>query len=197
MTKFNFTFNTEGDYKAELSTYITKIIEVTKRQVREKRGYIKDCAEVSADEEGIFAGTLANRNLRMQIIEDLTDAYVAATGERPEVAQLERLTDAILEEELSDPLKNKMRTAEYPIMSDWQLDVRHDQETGDELASSVGTDGRNHRRPIRRKRSDSENRFTDRHARIRNKERRQAYRDFTKVHPVTRWNLHTGEVYKD
>ncbi len=81
-------------------------------------------------------------------------------------------------------------------MSDWQLDVRHDKEASEEAAGTVGVDGKNHRKPVRRKRTNSENKFTDKYARARNKERQRRYKEFTQVQPVKRWNMYTGEVYE-
>lgn len=167
----NFKFNAAGDYKAEFTNYVDKIIEKTKR------------------------GDLG-RASRMQEIERLTDAYIAVTGEVPDSYEIERLTDAILNEELSDPHPDKISRNEYPFMSDWQLDVRHDKEASADAAGTVGTDGRNHRKPVRRKRTNSENRFTDKYARARNKERQRRYNEFTKVQPVKHWNMYTGEIYE-
>lgn len=208
--KFNFTFG--EDYKTDFITYVNEIIAVTRAQVQAKRSFIKTNEDYAikcvgylteSDSVGInmkadedFADTLANRSLRIQIIENLTDCYVAATGERPAAKQLERLTDAILNEELSDRKKNKIRTMEYPFMSDWQIDERHDMEASDTGAESVGTDGRNYRKPTRRKRSTSEGIYVDKIAKIRNTERKKKYHEFTKVQPIQRWNMYTGEIYE-
>ncbi|MEW4281782.1 hypothetical protein [Priestia megaterium] len=211
MTNNNFNFTFGEDYKTDFTTYVNEIIAVTRAQVQAKRDFVKKSTEAHTkhhkDEmratftanlhaDIAFEDTLANRQLRIQIIENLTDCYVAATGERPEPKQLERLTDAILNEELSDRHPDKISRTEYPFMSDWQIDVRHDGEASEGGAESVGTDGRNYRKPVRRKRSTSENIYVDKIAKIRNKQRKDKYVEFTKVQPVKRWNMYTGEVFE-
>ena len=212
-SQFNFTFGgVNTDYKTEFTTYVNEIIKTTKAQVQAKREAVKEneayaikCTgyltesdavgiKMKADED--FAETLANRQLRIQIIENLTDCYIEATSERPDPKQLERLTDAILNEELTDRHPDKITRTEYPFMSDWQMDTRHDGEASETGAESIGTDGRNHRKPVRRKRSTSEGIYVDKIAKMRNKERKERYVEFTKVQPVKRWNMYTGEVFE-
>ena len=68
---------------------------------------------------------------RMKAVDDLVDAYVKQTGERPDGRQVERLTDYILKDELTDPHADKVTNTEYPILSAVQLSRR----TGRELSS--------------------------------------------------------------
>lgn len=68
---------------------------------------------------------------RMKAVGDLSDAYVEQTGERPDGRQIERLTDYILKDELTDPHADKVTNNEYPILSVVQLSRR----TGRELSS--------------------------------------------------------------
>lgn len=90
-------FNFEGNYKKVMDDYVTLL-------------------EKSADRNP--------RDFRMHIIEKMTDAYVEQTGKRPDGKFLERLTDVILHEELTDPRPDKMTLEEYPIMSDRMYRVR-------------------------------------------------------------------------
>jgi hypothetical protein len=125
------------------------------------------------------------RELRMVKIEELTEAYFAKFGEMPEDVALERLADLVLYEDLFNPSLTKMQDEEYPIMSDRQYERRQNTEfaTGKRLDQNAA-DGQNHTKPLRRNRSDYENRFLDKKAKIRNKERKKAYHEFTKVQPV-------------
>lgn len=195
---FNFTFS--ANHKAELEAYINDIITVTRAQVQAKRDWIKDglsalenyFGELTEDDkvstnetaEHDFADTLANRQLRIQIIENLTDCYFAATDASPDAKQLERLADAILCEELTDQRRNKMQAVEYSFMSTWQLDARHEKEYAEVLADGHGADGRNYNRPTRRVRTGREHHAVNKQAKSRNDARKAKYREFTKVQPV-------------
>jgi hypothetical protein len=207
---FKFTFGEE--YKADFTRYVNEIITVTKAQVQAKRDFVKkalekiefiygkiteeDKALAKASADHNLANTLANRSLRMLIIENLTDCYVAATGERPEGAELERLTNAILHEELTDMHPDKITRNEYPFMSEWQFDGRHGNEYSDTLGEAHGSDGRKHSKPTRRVRTGREHFAVNKHTKSRNVERKRKYREFTKVQPVKHWNMNTGEVYE-
>jgi hypothetical protein len=127
---------------------------------------------------------IASREERMAAIGHLIDSYIAQTGERPDPAQLERLTDMILHEEIKDPNPYKVQHNEYPIFSERQLMLREGREVPLKAAATVGTDGRDHRKPIRRKRSTYEMIKVDEKAKIRNKERRERYRKATRPGPV-------------
>jgi hypothetical protein len=100
-------------------------------------------------------------------------------------ADLNRLSDVLLYDKLYNPSKTKMRDEEYPILSEYQFDRRDSAESsvGDDIENSPA-DGRKHTRPTRRQRTDYENKLVDKKAKIRNKERKQRYTEFTKVQPV-------------
>jgi hypothetical protein len=132
---------------------------------------------------------IQDRRQRMAAVKQLADQYIAQVGERPDPAQLERLTDYILREELADKNPHKVRHAEYPIFSDRQLMLREGREAPIKAAATVATDGRDYRKPVRRKRSDYENRFVDEKAKSRNKYRRQTYKRNTSPGPVVTYNL--------
>lgn len=140
--------------------------EITKLQTATKRGELP-------------------RELRLVKVEQLTEEYFAKTGEMPDGSALEKLADLLLYEELTDSNPDKMTANEYPFMSEYQFDRRDNRESSvGEAIDNSAADGRKHARPTRRNRSDYENKFVDKKARIRNKERKQRYHEFTKVQPV-------------
>jgi len=192
---FKFTFS--ANHKAELIAYVERIIETTKAQVQAKRDFVKESRELyyndntEAAQQYVdnianikFADNLANRDLRMQIVEDLTEQYREAAGDWPDAKTLEKLTDAILCEELTDMHPDKITRTEYPFMSDWQLDARHENEYADTLGEAHGTDGRKHSKPTRRVRTGREHFAVNKRTKSRNVERKRKYREFTKVQPV-------------
>jgi hypothetical protein len=200
MTKNNFNFTFGEDYKTEFTTYVNEIITVAKAQVQAKRNFVKKALEkiefiygkISEEDKALakasadhnLANTLANRSLRMLIIENLTDCYVAATGERPEGTELERLTNAILYEELYSDDNYYVKHTEYPILNERKHESRTHRDVKDEGLETIDSGRANRRKPTKRKRGKYENAFVDKHARSRNKERQAKYREFTKVQPV-------------
>lgn len=154
-----------GDYKAQLHEDITNLQTATKR------------------------GELP-RELRLIKIEELTEAYFAKTGEMPDAVALERLADMCLYEELTNPNPDKMTAEEYPFMGEHQFDRREKREStvGSAIENSAA-DGRKYITPTRRSRTDYENSFVDKKAKIRNKERKRIYAEFTKVQPVKTYKI--------
>jgi hypothetical protein len=149
-----------ADYKTQLHEAITQLQAATKR------------------------GELP-RELRLVKIEALTEEYFARAGEWPDSVALERLSDLALYEELTDTDRMKVRNNEYPFLSDYQFEERYMAEVSFKVAEEQGIDGRNYKPPGRRERTKRETKFIDKHARIRNKERKQRYSEFTRVQPVT------------
>jgi len=208
---FNFTFS--ANHKAELIAYVERIIETTKAQVQAKRDFVKAeiekakndgfeiteaMAELIATHADVkFADTLANRDLRMQIVEDLTEQYREAAGDWPDGLVLERLTNAILEEELYSDDNYYVKHTEYPILNERKHESRTYKDVKPEGLETVDSGGKNQRKPTKRKRGKRENAFVDKHTRSKNRERRKKYVEFTKVQPVKRWNMYTGEIYSD
>ncbi|PAD72430.1 hypothetical protein [Paenibacillus campinasensis] len=133
---------------------------------------------------------IEDRGERMATVQALIDRYISEHGATPDPAQLERLTDYILREELTDRHPDKITRNEYPFMSTWQLDVRHDRETSFKMAEEIGTDGRDYRVPKRRKRSTYESIFVDQAAKIRNKERAEQYKRDTATRTTAEYNLY-------
>jgi hypothetical protein len=154
-----------SDYKTQLHEDITKL------QAETKRGELP-------------------REVRLVKIETLTEEYFAKASEMPDSVALERLADLCLYEELTDSNEHKISQTEYPFLSERQFDRRDSRE----VKSATGmdgnaADGRKHGVPTRRQRTEYENRLVDKKARIRNKERKKAYHDFTKVQPVIHQHL--------
>lgn len=137
----------------------------------------------------LISAKILDRAERMTTVQSLIDEYVMAVGERPDWRQLERLTNEILREELTDDHPDKMARNDYPIMSDRQRIRRRGNETTFDVAENIGTDGRNHNLPKRRKLTTKESLFIDKIAKIRNAERRRKYREFTKPGDVETYRL--------
>lgn len=160
-----------ADYKAKLHEDITEL------QAETRRGELP-------------------RELRLIKIGELTESYYAKTGEIPDSVTLERLSDLCLYEELTDPNPDKMTTEEYPIMSEYQFDRRDNRESsvGDAIDNSAA-DGRKHIKPTRRTRTDYENRFVDKKAKVRNIDRKRGYNAFVngKTEGLFTISVATGE----
>lgn len=58
---------------------------------------------------------ITDRSERIKAVEALTDAYEDSTGNPPDSAQLERLADYLLKEELTDNFADKVTQTEYPF----------------------------------------------------------------------------------
>lgn len=117
------------------------------------------------------------------------------SGERPAMtpadsALMDRLTDLALYEEITDPNPYKVSHTEYPFMSERQLGLRRDRETSDTAAQSTGVDGKDYRRPTKRKRSSYEHWRVDQGAKIRNEARQAQYERDTNPSEVVTYNLY-------
>lgn len=166
---------------------------------------IRDKHAFSEAVDDLIAQNIEDRTERIATVHALTEAYTDSTGVRPDGAQLERLADYILREEISDPDPHKSTKYEYPILSDIQMERRRlgrrgsegtnmagetsiaSDDTSDKHARSgvyLATDGRDYRNPIRRTRSIRELIFVDENAKIRNKKRAAQYKRDTAPGPV-------------
>lgn len=162
------------DYKTQLHEAITQL------QLATKRGELP-------------------RDLRLAKIEQLTEDYFVKAGEMPDAKALERLSDLCLYEELTDDDRMKVRNNEYPFLSETQLARRQEGvhsrgknvsgEVPLEAAETVSVDGRSYSHPTRRQRNTRENNFVDKETKIRNKERKKRYTEFTKIQPVVTRNI--------
>ncbi|WP_449600319.1 hypothetical protein [Paenibacillus sp. Marseille-Q9583] len=147
----------------------------------------------------LIAQDIADRTERMAAVNALTDAYFDSVDKHPDAAELERLTDYILREELSDRHPDKVTRDEYPFFSVWQLELRRDRETSLNAAEHVGTDGKDYRIPAKRQRTPYERWRVDAGAKIRNVARAAQYkRDITPSKEVT-YNLRNtgGELTEE
>lgn len=104
-------------------------------------------------------------------------------------ALMDRLTDVVLYEELTDDAKNKMSRDEYPIMSERQEERRRDNEYEDVLASDYDTTGANRAKPERRHRTERENRFVEKLAQKKNRARKAQYKRDTAAGDIVKYNL--------
>jgi hypothetical protein len=154
---------------------------------------------------------VADRTQRMELVKHIADDYVKAHAEvnqialdrwaergykcqRPspiplDSALIDRLTDVILDEELTDMHPDKMTRNEYPIMSERQEFTRREREYSIDLAESYDTDGINHAKPSRRRRTAKEERFIDKASRTKNRARNAQYKRDTSPGPVITYNL--------
>lgn len=172
---------------------------------------------------------IRDRETRMLVVAAIQDAYYrehgefnqnaldawyakGCAGQRPSpvaanAALMDRLTNAVLYEELTDEDAHKAQHNEYPIYSDTQLERRREGRRGSESTNMRGetairdddaagtgvvlaADGRNSRTGAgRRKRTPGENNAVDAGAKIRNKARASQYkRDIATVTTAT-YNL--------
>ncbi|WP_051621245.1 hypothetical protein [Paenibacillus sp. UNC451MF] len=132
---------------------------------------------------------IIDRSSRMETVQALIERYWEQAGKSPDSAQLERLTDYILQEELQDPDPYKMSHNDHPIMSAWQYDLRRQRESSLKIAEEIGSDGKRYSAPHRRRRSKVEMLFMDEQARIRNAQRASQYAKATEAGPVVTYHL--------
>ena len=137
----------------------------------------------------LVAVKTAGQQERKAAVNDLIEAYVIATGERPDSAQLDRLAEYIMLDDLSDADPYKVAHTEYPFLSARQLELRRTREVSLKVTEETGTDGHNYRLPKRRKRSRYENWRVDANAKARNTERADQYRKDTSPGRVVPYNL--------
>ncbi|MEC0370029.1 hypothetical protein [Paenibacillus chibensis] len=155
-------------------------------------------AEFITQVDELIAANIEDRTERMAAVKALTDRYIDAHGTTPDAAQLERLTDYILREELTDSRPDKMTLEEYPIMSERQEERRRDNEYSLDLAESYDLDGVNRAKPERRHRTAREHRFVDKLAQTKNRRRKAQYKRDTSPGPVESYNLRdTGGALAD
>lgn len=138
---------------------------------------------------------MEDRIYRLLNIDLALKEHLLEFKERPSYADISIIADMVLNEELTDPNPYKVTHNEYPILSETQLarrrEGKHTRKKNNPIievplgiAENYGIDGRTYDFPTRRKRSERENMFVDKEARIRNEERRDRYIEFTKTQPV-------------
>ncbi|WP_051236109.1 hypothetical protein [Paenibacillus pinihumi] len=149
------------------------------------RGRKDHTAEFERAVTDIINNFIVDRGERVRAVGALIDEYVAEVGGRPKPAQLERLTDYLLYEDLEGDRRTNKTTDEYPVLSERQLARREDYEYSIDLADGYDTDGRNRTKPARRHRIAREERFVDKLSRQKNRARNEQYRRDTSPGPVT------------
>lgn len=149
----------------------------------------------------LIAQGITDRVERMKVVEALINEYVTGIGTIPEDKPLEWLTDYILREELTENGGgHKVTNTEYPFLSATQLERRQfgarggessnmNGETSLAVASNVATDGTDYQYPSKRRRTSDENEFIDKHAKIRNDERRKQYRKDTAPGEIVKYHV--------
>jgi hypothetical protein len=167
--KNEFVFDKRADYKSAFKRYVDELF------ARAKRGELADRAE------------------RMALIDELIESYIAATGQRPDSVQLDRLATLCLREELTDTNSHKVKHEDRPILSDYQFKLRRGRDYNIKLIENYGNDLRNYEPPKRRKRTNKEQEYVEKYAYSRDKKRRSEYRKFITPGEVIAWNINGNE----
>ncbi|MGF7045709.1 hypothetical protein J2T13_000169 [Paenibacillus sp. DS2015] len=184
---------------AELVTNVEETIRLRKNDESVRLSYVGEAYDV------------ADRVDRMELIQRISDDYVSAhadvnhraidrwedsgcKGERPvsislNTALLDRLADAVLDEEITDPHPDKVTRDEYPFLSERQLNRRRDNEYSLSLAENYDTDGVNRGKPERRHRTARESRFIEKVSQAKNRRRNAQYKRDTSNGDVVSYNL--------
>lgn len=139
--------------------------------------------------DDLIAENAKDRCERMAAVHALIDAYIEDVGTRPDIAQLHRLSDYLLREEITDSHPDKMTINEYPIMSEVQEERRRIREYSLTLADGYDNDGVAREKPSRRRRTAREQRIIDQNAHDRNRTRSTQYKHYTSHGPVVPYNL--------
>ena len=92
-----------------------------------------------------FKSIQTSRRFRMDFAESLTEDYFAEHGKMPDGTILDRLATLILQDELADTDRMKMRNNEYPLLSEDQEKYRKDDERSMKAAQDVAVDGADYR----------------------------------------------------
>lgn len=118
------------------------------------------------------------------LCEDLALTAAEYSNKDAIYALIERLSNAVLHEELTDPTPWKSQHAEYPVYSENMLNQKRWKDAPQEAAADYGTDRKNHAKPVRRKRTNSELAFANRAVKSRERARKASYRAFMKGEEV-------------
>lgn len=101
MADYAFIFDIETDYKTTLDERVTILEEEAKETTRDER---------------------------IALIDVILNDYVEQTGERPDAHALFRLSNVILNEELTDRHPDKVTRNERPFLSEGQFEIRERRE---------------------------------------------------------------------
>lgn len=143
--------------------------------------------------EELIAQDIGDVNERMTAVEEF---YINArlTDVRLTPAEIDAINSYVLREDLRYNHADKMTLIEYPVMSDRQIERRTKKEASLRAVHDVGTDGRRHNKPLRKKRSNYETWHVDHHARSKNTTRKRKYNEFVAVQPVLTYYLGKDEI---
>ena len=127
---------------------------------------------------------------RKLAIEFLTERYISDTGKRPVCAELERLATHMLYESLEgDTRRDKMTLEEYPIITPAQVKRRkiNRGETSADFSSNnfIGSDGKQHGKPVKRYRRRYENEYVDKLAHDKARQENTQYKVDTSPSSIT------------
>jgi hypothetical protein len=190
-------------------TYVERLLRVIMELRQVIRGYKTEGSIYYTYNTSVY--NVSNRAVRMVLIQRIADDYVKAhadinqerishwqerggKGERPislslNTALIDMLTNAVLDEELTDKHPDKITREEYPFLSEYQFDRRQRNEYSLDLAESYDSTGRNHAKPKRRQRTAREERFIDRVAQAKNRKSDAQYKRNTSAGPINTYNL--------
>lgn len=132
---------------------------------------------------------IEDREERVAQVQALIDEYVTETGERPSTDIIALLTDYLLHEDLEGDSRTDKINDDYPILSDRQMERRHEREYQLKLVENHDTSGKNWSTPVRRRRTAKEGYFIDKVARLKNQEKKAQYRRDTMPGTVVTYNL--------
>jgi hypothetical protein len=163
----NFKTIFVGDYTGAFEKEVTKLIDIHLEDVEQRKAAVAF----------------------------LCEDYINTVGKVPENEQLDRLASHLLWEHLEgDTRPDKVTLTDYPILTPAQS-VRRMKARGEfftdfvDTASTIGSDGKNHRTPTRRTRRGYENYNVDKQAQERNKKMKAQYKRDTSPSGITSYNM--------
>ncbi|MGC4375787.1 hypothetical protein WD019_02430 [Fictibacillus sp. Mic-4] len=144
---------------------------------------------------------VSDRQTRIEIMNDLFKEYPGPYDKE----LIEKMTDAVLHEELTDTDQWKVKHNEYPFLSETQLARRKDGihqrkneggsgEVSLNKAWAIDVTRKDYSLPKRKDRTNNDQIAIENATKSRNKEIHRKYREFTKEQPVTTYTLSQEEL---
>lgn len=133
---------------------------------------------------GLRTPTIADITQRCVYVDEIITGYLIVTGELPPHKLIERLTNHLLWEDLTDTDPYKASRVDYPFYSERQFERRAKREVSLNVADMYDNDKVMRTDGSRRKRSVRENIFMDVNTKIKNKARKKQYTLDTKASEV-------------
>ncbi|UTR05169.1 hypothetical protein MM326_13735 [Alkalihalobacillus sp. LMS6] len=143
--------------------------------------------------QDVIDGDLDNVEARIEAVESFL-LGARLNGHKLTSGEEDALNSYVLRDDLRWSHPDKMTLIDYPFESRSQTERRAKKSLPLKLAEERGADGRDYRLPTKKKRSRYENWYVDKHAKARNKERREAYQAFTKTQPVVEYRVDPAEI---